>query len=213
LRTIPDVQVIVSAPLTNQSGSGDRISADGPQGAGARTASGRAAFAVPGTPADSVVWALDEHLKRRPHVVVSGVNQGQNVGPLAEVSGTVGAARTAARRGIPALAVSQGLGDPPDYPTGARLARQWVAGHRNALLASTTRTKPVKVVKIEIPTCAPGQKIRGTVSVPLATSLDNREPFMTDCGSTAKRPKDDVEAFNEGFAPISTFDPELPTLQ
>ena len=42
-------------------------------------------------------------------VVVSGVNSGQNVGPIAALSGTVGAARTAGRAGYPAVAVSASL--------------------------------------------------------------------------------------------------------
>ena len=56
----------------------------------------------------------------KPDVVLSGINQGQNLGALSDVSGTVGAARTAARHGIPALAVSQGTGNPPDYAAGAK---------------------------------------------------------------------------------------------
>ena len=53
--------------------------------------------------------ALQE-LGLEPDVVVSGVNAGQNIGTLIDLSGTVGAAATAARQGVPAVAVSQGIG-------------------------------------------------------------------------------------------------------
>ena len=101
LRTLPDTQVTVVAPLTNQSGTGGKTT---PTSAGAlvttkaTTASGYPSTAVHGYPADTVIWAVKDHgLSFRPDVVVSGINFGQNIGPLAELSGTVGAAREASR--------------------------------------------------------------------------------------------------------------------
>ncbi len=67
-------------------------------------------------------------------LVVSGVNWGENLGPTVELSGTIGAARTAARLGLPALAVSQGNGDPPDFAAGAEAAARWVQDHRDQIL-------------------------------------------------------------------------------
>lgn len=64
------------------------------------------AYAVGGSPAQTVLHALLEILPARPDLVVSGINYGSNVGPGATVSGTIGAALEAAARGIPALAVS-----------------------------------------------------------------------------------------------------------
>ena len=65
------------------------------------TASGVEGTAVDGFPADTITVALDE-LGLEPDLVVSGINQGQNVGPLAV---RVGHRRrrlaTAVRRGIP----------------------------------------------------------------------------------------------------------------
>jgi len=48
------------------------------------------------------------------------VNNGQNLGPVIDLSGTVGAARAAAAQHIPAIAVSAGLGDNPNYADGPR---------------------------------------------------------------------------------------------
>ena len=66
-------------------------------------------FSVDGTPADCVYVALHGKtrlLPRWPDMVVSGVNHGVNLGDDVFYSGTVAAAREAALKGIPALAVS-----------------------------------------------------------------------------------------------------------
>lgn len=53
------------------------------------------AFAVDGTPADSVMLALNGPLLKNPSfdLVVSGINRGDNAGLHVIYSGTVGAAR------------------------------------------------------------------------------------------------------------------------
>lgn len=66
-------------------------------------------FSVDGTPADSVYVALhagDRVVPRRPDLVVSGLNHGVNLGDDVFYSGTVAAAREAALKGLPAIAVS-----------------------------------------------------------------------------------------------------------
>ncbi|MEZ4233748.1 MAG: 5'/3'-nucleotidase SurE [Polyangiaceae bacterium] len=66
-------------------------------------------FSVDGTPADSVYIALhagDRVVPRRPDLVVSGLNHGVNLGDDVFYSGTVAAAREAALKGLPAIAVS-----------------------------------------------------------------------------------------------------------
>ncbi|KAL4418992.1 hypothetical protein ABPG77_000857 [Micractinium sp. CCAP 211/92] len=66
------------------------------------------AYAVEGTPADSVMIALYGPLLRNPsfNLVVSGINRGDNCGLHVIYSGTVGAAREAACKDVPAIAVS-----------------------------------------------------------------------------------------------------------
>lgn len=81
---------------------------------------GRRRWAVFGTPVDAVFVALFGLLPRRPALVVSGVNFGPNLGTDTIYSGTVAAAREAALRGVPGLAVS--LADGTDYGPAARLA-------------------------------------------------------------------------------------------
>ncbi|WP_250846887.1 5'/3'-nucleotidase SurE [Aquisphaera insulae] len=63
------------------------------------------AIAVAGTPADCVrlaVWGLVPGIRG----VISGINAGGNLGADVPISGTVAAAREAAGRGLPAIAVS-----------------------------------------------------------------------------------------------------------
>ncbi|MCG8590185.1 MAG: 5'/3'-nucleotidase SurE [Proteobacteria bacterium] len=66
-------------------------------------------FSVDGTPADCARLALTV-LAGEVDWVVAGVNRGANLGVDTFVSGTVAAAREAAQRGVPALAISQYVG-------------------------------------------------------------------------------------------------------
>ncbi len=68
---------------------------DGPEG-----------FCTSGTPADCVKLGVSAVLKRRPDLVVSGINPGPNTGFSVLYSGTVSAAREGAMYGIPSMAVS-----------------------------------------------------------------------------------------------------------
>ncbi len=63
-------------------------------------------YSVEGTPSDSVILALEKLVKNEVTLVVSGINQGLNVGNDVLISGTVGAALQGYLRGFPALAIS-----------------------------------------------------------------------------------------------------------
>ena len=196
---LPGIRVTIVAPATNQSGTGSKTT-EGEVRATPdkrRTASGRPATAVIGFPADAVNYALD-HMGLHPDLVVSGINQGQNLGPVAAISGTVGAAKRAAARGIPAIAVSQGLGTDPQYDVGARLTVAWVRLHTVQLVAHRAT---VGVVNLNVPTCATGA-LRGVRQVPLATSVDGAVA-AADCASTITAVNTDVEAFHNGYAAVS----------
>ncbi len=64
-------------------------------------------FAVGGSPSQSVVHGILEVAPRKPDLVVTGINFGENFATDITYSGTVGAAIEAASLGIPALAMSQ----------------------------------------------------------------------------------------------------------
>ncbi|MEO7428276.1 MAG: 5'/3'-nucleotidase SurE [Acidimicrobiales bacterium] len=199
LSAIPGVQVAVVAPLDNKSGTSDRSTSGPVDHAAAQTASGVAGTAVAGFPADAVTVALDD-LGLTPDLVVSGVNQGQNLGPIAYVSGTVGAARTAARRGIPAVAASAGVGAGADYAAAAALVVAWIGDHRAALLAGTATTDTV--TSFNVPDCALGGKPKKLLEVPLAATIpDGVDLTKSDCSVVpAKAPADDIAALIAGYA-------------
>jgi 5'-nucleotidase len=77
-------------------------------------------FAVDGTPADCVIVALMRIMEEPPHIVISGVNRGTNLGNDILYSGTVAAATEAAMQGIPAIAVSAFIGS--NYRSAADVA-------------------------------------------------------------------------------------------
>ena len=68
-------------------------------------------YAAEGTPADCVLAAIADVLKGNPpDLVLSGVNRGNNSGENVMYSGTVGGAMEAALQGLPAVALSQSMG-------------------------------------------------------------------------------------------------------
>jgi 5'-nucleotidase len=198
----PKVKVTVVAPTGNRSGSSDTTTPGPLTATEATTPSGYDATAVDGFPADSVIYALDE-LGFKPHVVISGINFGQNLGPAVDLSGTVGAAKTAVRRGIPALAVSQGLADQADYPAAVDEAIKWLKANRKAL-AKAKGKGATELANLNVPTCLVGE-VRGLEDdLPVAAEGE----FVlgadrVDCDSRLTDPADDVEAFNNGFATLS----------
>lgn len=103
-------EVIVVAPSQEQSGASHAITfrthlrADPIQ---------EGWFAVSGTPVDSVYLGALHLCSKTPSLVLSGINDGYNLGMDVHYSGTVGAAREACLRGIHALAISVDRGSDP----------------------------------------------------------------------------------------------------
>lgn len=101
--------VTLVAPRENQSGSsvGVDFGFEGPLDV-KRHAPG--VWSVGGRPADAVLVGLRAVLADDPpDLVVSGANLGQNIGQIANSSGTVGAAIMAIQQGVPAIAISVGI--------------------------------------------------------------------------------------------------------
>jgi 5'-nucleotidase len=67
---------------------------------------GGGVYATNGTPADCVLLGVKAVLKKKPDLVISGINKGPNMGQDVNYSGTVAAAKEGAFLGIPSLAVS-----------------------------------------------------------------------------------------------------------
>lgn len=203
LQAEPDVRVTVVAPQANRSGTGGSTTSGNLSGYAAHTRSGIPATAVRGTPADSVRYALDTVLRADlPDVVVSGINDGANLGPIRQLSGTVGAARAAARRGLPALAASQGDGHPPRFEDGVAATLRWFRSNRDAL-------RPGVVDNLNIPSCRYGVRVTETVTVPVTNLIDTdllgASFGQVVCKRLSKAPRDDVRAFLQGYAALSTI--------
>jgi 5'-nucleotidase len=203
LTTLPDVEVEVVAPAEDRTGTGGSTTEGELTASDAETASGVEAVAVDGFPADTIRYALDD-LGLEPDLVVSGINDGQNIGPVVELSGTVGAARAAVASGVPALAASAGMGEQPDYESVAEVVLEWITENRGALAAD-----PVDVVNINGPTCGVGE-IRGILETVTATDLAGRNPIAADIDCSvepATEPADDMDGFLAGYIVIAPVGP------
>jgi len=100
----PIAEIVVVAPDSNRSGSSNSLTLDRPLSV-KRADNGF--YFVNGTPSDCVHIALTGLLNFRPDLIVSGINQGQNMGDDTLYSGTVAAATEGFLFGIPAIAFSQ----------------------------------------------------------------------------------------------------------
>lgn len=107
------------APLAEQSASSRRITLRRPIRYESR---GAGRFGVDGTPCDAVMMAVTLLLDERPALVVSGINNGPNLGENIYYSGTVAAAAEGAKYGIPAMAVSVDQRVGVDFSASARVA-------------------------------------------------------------------------------------------
>ncbi len=111
LATLADVikpltkELWIVAPEEDQSGASQKISINQALHVQER---GPRHFSVDGTPSDCVAMAINHLMgRKKPTLVISGVNAMSNVGDEVPLSGTIGAALTALMHDIPAIAVSQ----------------------------------------------------------------------------------------------------------
>jgi 5'-nucleotidase len=116
-------EIVVVAPDSNRSGASNSLSLDRPLTV-QQAANGF--YFVNGTPTDCVHVALTGMLDSRPDLVVSGINNGQNMGDDTLYSGTVAAATEGYLFGIPAIAFSQVASGWEHVDAAARMAREIV---------------------------------------------------------------------------------------
>lgn len=116
-------EITVVAPDSNRSGSSNSLTLDRPLWV---ERAGNGFYYLNGTPSDCVHVALTGLLPERPDLIVSGINQGQNMGDDTLYSGTVAAATEGFLFGIPALAFSQLHKGWEHLDSAARVAREIV---------------------------------------------------------------------------------------
>lgn len=115
--------VIISAPMEEQSAIGHGITIRDPIRIREMSFQGiTKAWAVGGTPADCVKLAVQELLCGDCGLVLSGINNGPNLGTDVLYSGTVSAAIEGAIQGMPSIALSLSSYDATDYRVAAEIA-------------------------------------------------------------------------------------------
>ncbi len=115
--------IVVVAPDSNRSGSSNSLTLDRPLSV-YQAANGF--YFINGTPSDCVHIALTGIMSEPPDLIVSGINQGQNMGDDTLYSGTVAAATEGFLFGIPAIAFSQVNKGWDQIDAAARIARDIV---------------------------------------------------------------------------------------
>jgi len=121
LRALADVVVV--APERDRSGASNSLTLDRPLSV--RTSSSGYLY-LNGTPTDCVHVAVTGMLDRRPDLVVSGINDGANMGDDTIYSGTVAAAMEGFLLGIPSIAFSLVDKGHEHLDSAARVARDVV---------------------------------------------------------------------------------------
>lgn len=117
-------KVTVVAPDTERSAVGHAITLTDPLRVKKVFLNGKFfGYATSGTPADCVKLAIRAIMKKKPDLVVSGINLGPNVGYSVLYSGTVSGATEGAILGIPSFAVSLTTFTNPDYSFAAEFSR------------------------------------------------------------------------------------------
>ena len=123
LRKIGSVTVV--APDSERSAVGHAITLSDPLRVKKVSRGGKFfGYATSGTPADCVKIAIRALLKKKPDLVVSGINLGPNVGYSVLYSGTVSGATEGAILGIPSVAISLATFVNPDFSFAAEFARK-----------------------------------------------------------------------------------------
>lgn len=119
----PIADITVVAPDSNRSGSSNSLTLDRPLSV-FRASNGF--YFINGTPSDCVHIALTGIMSEAPDLIVSGINQGQNMGDDTLYSGTVAAATEGFLFGLPAIAFSQVEKGWTELASAARVARDIV---------------------------------------------------------------------------------------
>jgi 5'-nucleotidase len=205
-------EILVVAPDAQRSGASHSISVSNPIKAVKRDYYGSKAYAVSGTPADCAKMGLLKFAKKKPDLLLSGINHGPNMAQFILYSGTVGAAAEAALLGIPAMAFSINEYEPEDFGFAVKYIRKMVL----SILSKKIRIKPHSVLNINLP-YKKEDEIKGIKVLPKGLR-EYEEKYVKGQGSGAaayyywhiigkkiKREKDktDADALEKGFITIT----------
>jgi 5'-nucleotidase len=206
-------EVKIVAPLAEQSACGHGMTLREPLRVVQVPWEGIEAYSVNGMPADCVNVGIGVAWPDGCDLIISGINDGPNLGFDVTYSGTVAGAMEGAINRIRSVAVSMAKfvsGSPTHYETAAA----WLDDHWNELANSTWHE--LMFLNINVPNIAPTE-LRGQRIAPMGKRvyqerLEAREdpwgrPYYWQGGvvamSPSEQPGTDVEAVSDGFVSIT----------
>ena len=207
--------VWVCAPTEEQSGAGHSLTLHMPV---RLREHGERRYSVTGTPTDAINLALRKlFTDRKPDLVISGINNGENLADDVTYSGTISAAMEGALAGIKAIALSQAL---RDAGHGFAAAEAWAEKVLRPLLTVPIARRTV--INVNFPALAP-EAVRGIRVVrqgfhdyargSLVEGVDPRgRPYfwfgLEDVEHTLDHGTD-LEAVNDGFIAVTPLHVDL----
>lgn len=202
--------IYIAAPAQNQSGKGHSITTSDVIYVYERKQPDIVAgYAIDAPPATCTRLGLEKYLPKKPDLVISGINAGENLGLAVYLSGTLGAAREAVFSDIPAIAVSQQILQSnrlEDYAATAAYVRELVEQ-----LRAKQMLKPGFFLNVN----APAREIKG-VRLTRVSTKESKQFYQ--CSETSRGRKycfsdyeqvkadddgTDVQAFFQGFVTLS----------
>lgn len=167
------------------------------------------AYSLTGSPVDCVLFALYE-LNETPEIVLSGINDGNNLGTDCMYSGTVGGAQEGVNCGIPAIALSTDYKcDAADF---ARVA-QIVVGHLAEWFEYAKQTSGGINVNIPAKREIKGARFCKTARMqyfPQYECIDSEKGVYQYClGAADRKPpvievgENDARLFREGYITVT----------
>ena len=207
---LPLGTVTIAAPRDPRSGVSHGVTSDRPIAVLESERQGMTWFSIDALPATCVRLALEKLLPKRPDLVVSGINRGENLGTVTFYSATVAAAREAALLGLPAIAVNLAAGKDMDYSVAAGILADIVRALGKDGIPKGT------FLNVNVPALA-RDEIKGV----RITRQDTRAPLnlfeksVTPEGATLYKPSwkhlepagedTDIWAVRNGYVSISVF--------
>ncbi|AMV14020.1 TPA: 5'/3'-nucleotidase SurE [Legionella pneumophila subsp. pneumophila] len=167
LSTLGEVKVV--APDRNRSGASNSLTLTQPLRVKQLD---NGYYSVDGTPTDCVHLALTGFLEPMADIVVSGINEGANLGDDVLYSGTVAAAMEGRYLGLPAIAISMVGDNIQHYETAAIIAKQLV------IKLSANKLPSQTILNVNVPDL-PLNQIRGLQVTRLGTR-HSAEPIIKE---------------------------------
>lgn len=185
-----------------------------------RTFTGAAdAWAVDATPADCVYYGCFAFMEEMPDLILSGINQGENLSTDCIYSGTVGAASEGLILGIPSMAVSYCSYTKDAFETAAQAARDLIPHymqdpHRlEYLLNVNVPDLPKEQIKGYKTTMLEGGR---KYEKPVDVQMQNDGSLLLVCDHVPMQPynmlntlEGDVTAVKNGYISITPIDNDI----